>query len=274
MISHQPAIVIGGGPAGSTVATLLANRGYRVQLFEAAKFPRDHIGESLLPGTLELLETSGAVAKVQAEGFVEKAGATMRWGTSDGFWSWYFRETNTRFPMSYQVSRLRFDQILLEHARSAGVAVSEETRVTRVLFEDGKAEGVVVGDQVHDASFVVDASGQTSLIANQLGIKQWDDFFQNIAAYAYFKGGIHLEGTDSGNILVESVADGWLWKIPLLNEMSSAGIVGDREACVESIRNVGTEAWFEKQCNGSTYVSAFLQGAARTSKVFVTRDWS
>lgn len=274
MKSNFPIVVIGGGPAGSTVATLLAKRGYSVQLFEAETFPRDHIGESLLPATLELLEISGALKDVQAEGFVDKPGATMRWGASDGLWSWYFKETNKRFPTSYQVSRPRFDEILLNHARNSGVVVHENTRVDSVIFDNSRAVGAVADGHQIEAEFVVDASGQKTLIANQLKIKQWDEFFQNIAAYAYFEGGTHLEGEDSGNILVESVNSGWFWKIPLKNGVSSVGLVGDRDASVESIRGIGATTWFEQQCANSNYVSKMLKGAKRISEVSVTRDWS
>src|SRR5262245_56451311 len=98
-------VVIGGGPGGSTTATMLSRKGLRVLLLERERFPRDHIGESLLPASMPILEELGAMPAVQAEGFLQKWGATMVWGEAPEPWSWYFRETNRRHPHAYQVWR-------------------------------------------------------------------------------------------------------------------------------------------------------------------------
>ena len=116
-------VVIGGGPAGSTVATLLTRAGFHVAVYERETFPRPHVGESLLPATLAILDDIGVLPLIEAEGFVRKAGATMSWGRTGEPWSWYFRETNRRYPTSFQVWRPRFDQILLEHSRAVGADV-------------------------------------------------------------------------------------------------------------------------------------------------------
>src|SRR5687767_9646166 len=94
-------IVVGGGPGGSTAATMLARKGYRVLLLEQARFPREHIGESLLPASMPILEELGVLSAVQAEGFLPKWGATMVWGETQEPWSWYFRETNRRYPHAF-----------------------------------------------------------------------------------------------------------------------------------------------------------------------------
>ena len=118
-------VVIGGGPGGSTTATMLARQGWQVLLLERERFPRDHIGESLLPASIPVLEELGVLPAVQEPGFLQKWGATMVWGTDQTPWSWYFRETNQRYPHSYQVWRPQFDQLLLDNSRLHGVEVRE-----------------------------------------------------------------------------------------------------------------------------------------------------
>ena len=114
-------IVIGGGPAGSTAATMLAKHGYSVLLLERSEFPRDHVGESLLPASIPVLEELGVIDEVQQAGFLPKWGATMIWGMDKEPWSWYFRETNEQYPHSYQVWRPQFDKILLDNSRKHGL---------------------------------------------------------------------------------------------------------------------------------------------------------
>lgn len=274
MSSSAPILVVGGGPAGSTVATLLAQRGYTVSLFEQAKFPRDHIGESLLPATLATLELSGALDAVRRAGFVEKAGATMVWGKETEPWTWYFRETNTRFPYSYQVNRPEFDQLLLQHAEEVGVQIHEQTRVDEVIFDSGRAIGVRIQDEPIEGSFVVDATGQSCLISSKLQGRNWDEDFVNLAIYNYFSSANHLMGEDQGNILIESVPNGWLWKIPLKNNVSSVGLVADRDSTVRAIRRTNAEHVFAAAREESKIVRDLLSGSHCISRSIVTRDWS
>lgn len=267
-------VVVGGGPAGSTIAALLAQRGFNVLLFEAERFPRPHIGESLLPATIEALTLSGVADKVRDAGFTIKQGATMAWGANQELWTWYFRETNTKQPHAYQVNRDEFDQILLDHARESGAEVHEGVAVDRVCFNEGCAIGVEVKGEFQSASFVVDATGQRSLLANQEQQKTWDDDFQNLAVYGYFHGGTHLADDAAGNILVESIPVGWLWKIPLKNNVSSVGVVADREDALKGIRGSSVDRWFREVISTSTYVNAHLQGSQPLGELTATRDWS
>src|SRR5215212_2446819 len=182
-------VVIGGGPGGSTAATMLARQGHRVTLFERERFPRAHIGESLLPATVPILEALGVREEIERAGCLRKFGATMVWGRDPEPWSWYFRETNVRYPHAYQVWRPEFDQILLDASRAAGVEVREATPASAVRFEDGRAVGVVTADGVWvDADHVVDASGQRALVGRALGLRRWDRNFRNMAVYGYFEG--------------------------------------------------------------------------------------
>ena len=268
-------VVIGGGPAGSTAATLLARAGLSVTVYERSRFPRAHVGESLLPATLAILDDIGVLEAVAAEGFTKKWGATMCWGREPGLWSWYFKETNRRFPHAYQVWRPRFDQILLEHSQASGANVQQGAGVADVEFAEGRATGVRLEDGARvNARFVIDASGQASLIAQKLGLKTWDPEFRNLAVYGYFADCPHLPAPDQGNILIESVRDGWLWKIPLADDLASIGAVVDRQVGSKGIREHGLRGFLLGQIAASKHVAGLVGARQPTSEPVATRDWS
>lgn len=267
-------VVIGGGPAGSTAATLLARAGYAVTVFERARFPRAHVGESLLPATLAILDDIGVLPAVEREGFVKKWGATMCWGRDSEPWSWYFKETNRRFPHAYQVWRPRFDQILLDHSRENGADVREGIAVADVEFTDDRANVVLADGTRVAARMVVDASGQSSLLARKLDLKVWDQAFRNLAVYAYYADCPHLPPPDNGNILIESCRDGWLWKIPLAQGLSSIGAVVDRDHGVRAIRRGGRSGLLAEQICGSTRIAALVGARQPTAEPVAVRDWS
>ena len=135
--STTDVIVIGGGPGGSAAATMLARQGWQVVLLERERFPRDHVGESLLPASIPILEELGVLPAVEAQGFLRKWGATMVWGRDREPWSWFFGETNRRYPHSYQVWRPLFDQLLLDNAADNGVEIRQGCRVIEVQFDGG-----------------------------------------------------------------------------------------------------------------------------------------
>ncbi len=243
-------------------------------------FPRDHVGESLLPATLAVLDDIGVLPAVAAAGFVEKWGATMSWGRDPEPWTWYFKETNRRFPHAYQVWRPKFDQILLDHAAECGAAVHCGEAVTAV---DGGAVTLAGGGRVQ-AAMVVDASGQRALVATARGLREWDSSFRNLAVYGYFDGGRHLDPPDDGNIFIEATAHGWLWKIPLAGGVSSVGAVVDRDYGAGEIRRVGLERFFASQIASATRTHNFLASGTRTHNFLdgavkrqgptAVRDWS
>jgi len=272
-------IVIGGGPAGSAAATMLARKGWQVTVLEREQFPRDHVGESLLPASIPVLEELGALPAVESAGFLPKYGATMVWGSGDAPWSWYFKETSQRYAHSYQVWRPQFDQILLDNAKAQGVSVLEGHHVTEVIFDGGEAVGVEFTNTDGDtgegqARFIVDASGQSTLLARHLESKEWDPFFQNLAVYAYFTGAKPLPEPDQNNIFIESYRYGWLWTIPLHTGRSSVGVVVDSKTGQEGIQQNGAKAFLQAQLAQSSHTRAMLENAKMDSDPAVVMDWS
>ena len=275
----QDVIVIGGGPAGSSAATMLARQGVSVLLLERARFPRDHIGESLLPASIPVLEELGVMPAIEREGFLPKWGATMVWGSQTTPWTWRFKETNTRHPHSYQVWRPRFDQILLENCRDQGVDVREGHQVTDLIFDGDRVAGVRFtsegsSPQEARAEYIVDATGQEGLIGRRLGLRRWDDFFKNLAVYAYFQSAQGLPSLDENNIFIESYDQGWLWSIPLHNGLTSVGAVVDSAVGQKGISGLGALDFLNDQIQHSQYTARMLQDSVMAAGPSVVRDWS
>lgn len=289
------AAVIGGGPAGSAAAAMLARQGWRVTLLERERFPREHVGESLLPASMPVLEELGAMPAVRAAGFLPKYGATMVWGRDPEPWSWQFRETSPAYPHAFQVWRPDFDQILLDNARRCGVDVREGCRVSGVVLrpaqdEWGGAPAPDVGDgeslsivrYVSDvggrgelrARLVVDASGQGALLARQMGARRWDSFFRNLAVYAYFDRVTPLPPPDENNIFIEAYPHGWFWAIPLHNGWSSVGAVVDHAVGREGIRRLGARGFLSAQLAQAPHTASRLRPAGWAAGPRVVRDWS
>jgi flavin-dependent dehydrogenase len=226
-------VVIGGGPAGSTVSTLLAQKGYRVRLFERERFPRFHIGESLIPQTYWVLKRLGMLEKMKGSHFVKKY--SVQFVNQHGKLSepFYFIDHNPHeCSQTWQVLRSEFDQKMLDNAREHGVDVHEGARVLEVLFEGERAAGVrvVTEDGVEReerARVVVDASGQGALIASRLGLREWDPVLKKAALWTYWEGADRDTGRDEGATLVLQTQGkkGWFWYIPLHNNIISVGVV-------------------------------------------------
>jgi FAD-dependent halogenase len=235
---HFDAVVIGGGPGGSTAATFIAMQGHRVLLLERERFPRHQIGESLLPATVHgICPLLGVSAEIAGAGFPRKLGGTLRWGKQTKPWTFRFaRNPDAPGGYAYQVERSRFDQMLLDNARRKGVVVREEHAVQEILFEEGRASGVLATDSQGSLSriasrFVLDAGGHRSRQYNpHVGERVFSKFFQNIALYAYFENGKRLAPPYDGNIFSAAFNEGWLWYIPLSDRLTSVGAVIAREA--------------------------------------------
>src|SRR5215469_11249411 len=232
-------VVVGGGPGGSTLATLVAMRGHRVVLLEKEKFPRFQIGESLLPSTVHgVCRLTGVADELAKAGFTRKRGGTFRWGANPEPWTFAFSvspKMTGETSHAYQVERSKFDQILLDHARHTGVDVREQHTVTDVIADEDRVRGVRYTDSdanpgAISARYVVDASGNMSGIYQRAGAtRQYSEFFRSLALFGYFEGGKRLAEPNSGNILSCAFDSGWFWYIPLSPSLTSVGAVVRRE---------------------------------------------
>lgn len=220
--------VIGGGPAGATVATLLAESGRRVVVFEKHRHPRFHIGESLLPKNLPILERLGVAEEIRAISMY-KPGAEFISPDHEARQAFYFGEAlDPRPNHAYQVERARFDEILLRNAREKGVEVREDCAVTAVAFEDGGCRLTVKGQEEGEpcrARFLVDASGRDGVVARQSGGRRRDRNHNSAAMFAHFQGVAPEAWSKQGNIAIYMFEHGWIWMIPLQGGLTSVGAV-------------------------------------------------
>lgn len=223
-------LVIGGGPAGSTVASLLAEKGHHVVVLEKAYHPRFHIGESLLPANLPLFEKMGIADQIKAIG-MPKLGAEFVSSEHGMAQTFHFAEAwDKSMPGAYQVRRADFDEILFRHAAGKGADAHEGVKVTAVSFlPEG---GAMVSAQAEDGCtlqwrtrFLIDASGRDTFLAHRLKTRQRNPHHNSSAIYAHFEGAIRRDGADEGNISVYWFSHGWFWFIPLTNGTTSVGMV-------------------------------------------------
>ena len=217
-------LIAGGGPAGSTLATLLARRGHAVVLLEKARHPRFHIGESLLPMNLPIFERLGLLDRLGEIG-VRKLGADFPAPNERGYNTFRFeRALDARFPHAYQVRRDELDALLFGHAREAGADAREGVKVGDVAFD---ADGAVVTTDAGTfrARHFVDATGRDTLLGAKLGLKRRHDRHASAALFAHFHGVERRPGEDAGNISVYRFAHGWVWVIPLRDGITSIGAV-------------------------------------------------
>jgi flavin-dependent dehydrogenase len=222
--------VIGGGPAGSTAATLLARRGYKVIALEKARHPRFHIGESLLPMNLPLFERLGVLNKVRALG-VFKSGADFEADNERGYNTFEFaRAIGNSPPHAYQVWRQDFDQMLYEHARECGADAREGHEVLAVEQNGPRASRLAVraeDGRTYDiqARYVVDASGRDAFLAAKKHLRRKNREHQSAAIFGHFRGAEARPGEDAGNISIYRFEHGWMWMIPLPDAVMSVGAV-------------------------------------------------
>jgi flavin-dependent dehydrogenase len=271
-------LVVGGGPAGSTAAALLAQRGERVVLVEKEKHPRFHIGESLLPLNLPLIEQLGVGEDIRRIGMVKYGAQFVSPYHQKAVEFEFANAWDKNFPYAYQVRRSEFDHILLKNAAAKGATVVEECRIADVDFLPG-GQGVRVRGRTSQgenrrwhAKFVVDATGRDTLLANRFGIKQRNRKHASAAMFAHFTGAKRLAGKEEGNITVFWFDHGWFWFIPLADGTTSIGAV-----CAPpyfKTRKTELTKFFMDTIAQSPELAERLKGAEMISAVTATGNYS
>jgi flavin-dependent dehydrogenase len=272
--------VIGGGPAGSTVSTLIAQRGHRVAVFERERFPRFHIGESLIPETYWVLQRLNMLPKMHRSPFIKKYSVQFVNALGRQSAPFYFRDNKPHeCSQTWQVVRSEFDTMMLDNAREHGVDAHEGVHVLDVLFEDDRAVGVRIRDVNGDrrevrASVVVDASGQAALLQNRFKLRLWDPVLNKGAIWTYWQGAYRDAGRDEGATMVLQTADrsGWFWYIPLHDDTVSVGVVAPFDYLFKG-RN-GHEQTYREEVERCPAVRERVSGARQATGYFATRDYS
>jgi flavin-dependent dehydrogenase len=270
-------IVVGGGPAGSCSAGLLAQEGRRVLLLERDKFPRYHIGESLISGVWKTLDRLGVREQLDQLGFVRKYGASVLWGKDMEFWRFAFRTTGP-YDYVHQVLRADFDALLLGRARELGARVIEDAVVKEAVLDGDRLVGVryqIRGqDEVVEATapLTLDCSGQQRWLGRQFDLVEWHEDLRNIAVWSYYQGCQRYEGELAGHTLIERTPDGWFWLIPMFHDTTSIGYV--TPTAVMAGTGLPIEQLFETRLEQSSEVKRLMEGATKVSGYRTARDWS
>ncbi|MCA9281958.1 MAG: tryptophan 7-halogenase [Phycisphaeraceae bacterium] len=284
-------VIIGGGPSGSTCSTILKkyNPGLRVLILEKEKFPRDHIGESQLPGINTVLVEMGVWDKVEAAGFPIKIGASYTWGKNNDQWDFDFfpveqwrdeprpaKFEGQREYTAFQVDRGIFDKILLDHAREMGVDVREETLVTEVQRDGDRITGLKLQDgSVVTGKYYVDGSGVVGSIRRAMDVGVWvPDQLKNIATWAYWENAEWaLEiGVGATRVQVRSLPYGWVWFIPLGPTRTSVGVIVPAEHYKKT--GLTPEALYKKGLSEQPEISKLLRNATMDGEIQSCKDWS
>ncbi len=268
--------VIGGGPAGSTAATLLARAGRRVIVFEREKFPRFHIGESLLPFSMKAFTRMDLHEKILRAGFMRKFGGEMFGSCSEQGNKFYFKDAfRSQTDHAYQVTREDFDKLLLDHAAENGAEVHEETSVERVEFSNEHVDLSTRrngSSQTVRARYLIDASGRNSVLGNKFRIKKTYDHLQKLSIFAHYDGVSRAEGIDGTLTALIRGIDRWFWIIPLTPERTSIGVVLDSETFRKS--KLSAEDFLEQALAEQPIIAKRMTNGQRASKVYVATDFS
>lgn len=274
-------IVIGGGPAGATAATVVAQGGRCVALLERHEEPPFKIGESLMPATYWTLDRLGVLPRMRESFFPQKY--SVQFFSKSGRASspfYFFENDDHESSQTWQVLRSEFDRLLLDNAREHGVDVHMGTRVQEVLFEGSKAVGVRVqgpdGETREMACrVVIDATGQSAFLARRLGLREVDPCLKHVSFYTHFEGAHRDEGVDEGATLIlhTRTQDAWFWYIPLPEDRVSVGVVGPIPHLIEG-RSNDPQTVFDEELACCPPVQERLEGATQVMDVKVAKDFS
>jgi flavin-dependent dehydrogenase len=275
-------IVMGGGPAGSSVASMLAREGRSVILFEKEIFPRHHIGESLMTDTYWTFRRMGLLEKLKQSPFVRKY--SVQFANSAGKESrpfYFFEAVHHESAVTWQVTRAQFDHLLIDHAAEQGATVHQGVLVKQVLFEGDRAIGVEV--EMQDGSrqkffskVVVDATGQSAMLSNKFRWRVRDPKLKKAVLYSYFKGAHREPDLNGGATLVlrtEKGSNGWFWYIPLENDITSVGIVADPEYLVQG-RGQDLAKIFHEEIEKCEPCRRRVENGERVDKIYSILDYS
>jgi 1H-pyrrole-2-carbonyl-[peptidyl-carrier protein] chlorinase len=273
-------IIIGGGPAASAMGSFLSKAGIKNLILEGANHPRQHVGESMVTSSTRVFRELGFLETLEREGFVHKYGASWHAFNGQEFAIWFkeFPQEGVGQEYTYHVDRAKLDILLLKHAESLGSEIYQGVRVSEVLFEDGYARGVraKIGRTEVDlpCKMVVDASGRTTLLGNQLKLKVNDPIFDQFAVHAWFKDvdrGTQETG-DFIHIYFLPVERGWCWQIPINDEITSMGIVAEKAVFKEA--RLDAEAYFSKYVESNPALIHAMRNAKRLNDYKKEGDYS
>ena len=277
---HYDAIVIGAAPAGSTSAAILAEKGRSVLVLEKEKFPRYHIGESLMPFCWFTLNRLGLVEEMNKRAFTKKY--SVQFVTSDGRQSqpfYFFQHYDHPSAVTWQIERSEFDQLLLNNARNKGAEVLELTPVKKVIKDThGRVTGVEATSadgqlfQV-SATFTVDCSGREQVATSREGWRLKDPQLNKLAIWTYYRGAKRDEGIDEGNTTVAYVENrGWFWYIPLKDDIVSVGIVADKDYLFSDSKDPA--AIMASEIKRNVWIEDHLSQGEQIGQYFVTSEFS
>ena len=279
-------IVIGGGPAGSTVATLVAEQGHRVLLLERATTPQFKIGESLIPATYWTFKRLGMLEKLRTSHFPQKYSVQFYSRSGKGSTPFYFFQTNPHeSAVTWQVLRSEFDQMLLDNAKEKGVEVRRGVGVREVLFDGDTATGVVTQNtdgtrETLHTTVIVDSTGQRSLIGKQLNLNTIEPNLKMASLFTHYEGGHRDEGIDEGATLIlhTEEKDSWFWSIPLPYNRTSIGVVGALDYLLQNRRDANgkldTQKIFTEELNKCLPLKQRLESAKQLLPIQTTKDFS
>jgi flavin-dependent dehydrogenase len=282
--SNYDAIVIGCGPAGSTAAAVLAAKGRRVLVLEKEKFPRYHIGESLIPYTYFPLQRVGLIDKMKASHFTKKF--SVQFVSPSGRSSqpfYFFNHFKHEAAETWQVLRSEFDQLLMENAREKGAEVMEEINVRETIEKDGYVVGVKAVNKAGEAlefhaPMTLDATGRDAFSVSRKGWKVRDPYLNKIAIWTYYKGAMRDPGIDEGATTIAYVPDkGWFWYIPLAGDIVSVGIVAEKDYLYKGSTGKGSEQLkeiFHREVLSNKWVEKHLAVGEQFGPYRVTGEYS
>jgi flavin-dependent dehydrogenase len=268
--------IIGGGPAGSTAATLLAKAGRRVIVFEREKFPRFHIGESLLPFSIQTFDRLGVREKLD-QTFLPKFGGEIMAACGTGGVKFYFKDGfRSQRDRAYQVTRSDFDKLLLDHSRENGAEVREEAEVKGLDFNTDQVK-IEIEDSSGtrsriEARYVLDCSGRQTTLGSFFHLKKTYDHLQKFSVFAHYENIERLPGRDATLIRMVRGLDRWFWMIPLTDTRTSIGVVMD--TATFRATKLPPQVALEKFIAEQPLMSERMKNAIRVSPVYSTGDFS